>query len=218
MEAKRFCPLCGNELPISARFCAKCGSQLDPISSNPAQQPINNVPQPQPTGYQNPQGPYGQPMVPQNTNIGYPQQTGYQSTVPVKYADFGDRFVAFIIDSIIVNMLLSLAFWPFGSTILDNQIITGLVNFVYHFAMEMANGGAGQTLGKKVMKIKTVDSNTLGSITAQQAALHILGKVVFLPFDVIIGLITKENTQPNREDIRIMQRVAKTSVIKLAAN
>jgi uncharacterized RDD family membrane protein YckC len=213
MEAKRFCPLCGNELPISARFCAKCGSALEPITPAPAQQPLYNAPQPQPTGYQNPQANYGQPMTPKYGE----QQSGVQNSIPVKYADFGDRFVAFLIDSIIVNILLSIAFWPFGSNIIDNKVITGIVNFVYHFAMEMANGGAGQTLGKKIMNIKTVDSTSFGSITAQQAAIHIIGKVVFLPIDVILGLITKEKSLPDKEDIRIMQRLAKTSVIKLAA-
>ena len=216
MERTRFCPFCGNELPISARFCAKCGSALESGPSQPAQQPLNDMNQPQPTGIQNG---YGQPLAPQYGASGTLQGTAVQPpATSVKYADFGDRFVAFIIDSIIVNLLLSIAFWPFGTDIIENKFVTGLVNFVYHFAMEMANGGAGQTLGKKIMKIRTVDSISLGAITAQQAAIHIIGKVVFLPIDVIIGLITNENTQPNKEDIRIMQRLAKTSVIKLSSN
>jgi uncharacterized RDD family membrane protein YckC len=193
MESKRYCPFCGEGLPLDAKFCAKCGSVLAPKNQAEIQ-----------------------PKVVAEAPQTIVAQTQQPVSEQVKYADGGERFIAFIIDSIIINVMLQIGMMIFSTNILENKILTLAFNFVYHFAGEMANNGFGQTFGKKIMKLRTVDMATGGNINPTQAMIHIIGKVAFLPIDVILGLIAKdqEKGQPNREEIRIMQRVAKTAVIK----
>jgi hypothetical protein len=65
------------------------------------------------------------------------------------------------------------------------------------------------------MRIQTVDSRNFEPINAQQAAIHTLGKVLFLPLDVIIGLIVKDDDSAQEDnEIRVTQNFAKTSVVK----
>jgi len=111
-------------------------------------------------------------------------------------------------------VVLSLAFLAFGERTAISDFFQTLINFVYLFGMEMANNGAGQTIGKRIMGIKTVDAATLGPITPRQALIHCVGKLLVV-VDVIIGVITKEKSEPDKQDLRIMQRVAGTSVIKI---
>ena len=65
-----------------------------------------------------------------------------------------------------------------------------------------------------------VYEKTFGKITPQQAALHTIGKVAFLILDIIIGAIIQDKEQqegkPNKEQIRMTQRISKTVVIKVA--
>ena len=87
--------------------------------------------------------------------------------------------------------------------------------FIWLFVWKLLGNGAGKSLGKRIMKIKTVNAETMGPIDIKQSALNALGKV-FTLLDLIIGMATKDKTaQPDIQDIRIMQRIAKTSVIKL---
>ena len=141
----------------------------------------------------------------------YPKHSSRAGKV-VEYADFGDRFVAFLIDSLILSIVGGLIFW--GSY--GEWVISTFVGLSYFILMEMHYNGGGQTFGKKAMNIRTVDAKTLEPIDGRQAIIHSFGKVLFLPIDLILGWIMNEDEdeENNREEIRLTQRLAQTVVIK----
>jgi len=194
--ASKFCPVCGYENDPTNQFCAGCGAALS-VSDSPSP-PEVSTPEPQ--------------VFPESSEI--------------TYASDGDRFVAFIIDSILFGLAGKLFGLMFGlpfllignmsfdfSLVVDNWTVA-LAAFLYFILFEALN--KGQTPGKMALKIKTVDSETLSAITPAQAAINAFGKAVFLGLDIIIGLITREDKSlKEKNTIRIMQRVSKTSVVKI---
>ena len=191
--AAKFCPVCGYENDPTNQFCAGCGAALS-VSDSPSP-PEVSTPEPQ--------------VFPESSEI--------------KYASDGDRFVAYIIDSILFGLagklfglMFGLAFFgPMMSfeVIVDNWPVT-LASFLYFFLFEAFN--KGQTPGKIALKIQTVDSESLGDLTPAQAAVNAIGKAFFLGLDIIIGLVTREDKSAKEKNaIRFTQRASKTSVIKL---
>ena len=115
-------------------------------------------------------------------------------------AGWGERFVAWLIDIIIVGVLLApikwFFFWvtwpsiiwtpgflrwaPFSIIGLDNVII-----FLYWTIME---GTFGQSIGKIALQLKVSRLNG-EPVDKAQAAIQSLGKAFLLPIDCIIGWI-----------------------------
>lgn len=193
--ASKFCPSCGSENDSHNQFCEGCGTTFSTSEDT---------------------------STPEASTVGSQTIPG---SLEVTYASEGDRFVAFIIDSILFGLagkVFGLLFGlPFlGSMSLDFVVDSwpvAFIGFLYLFLCEAFNGG--QTLGKMAMKIKTVDSKTLGDISPAQAAVHSVGKAFFLIIDILIGAFTKEDKQnfslEEKNTIRYLQRVSKTSVIKV---
>jgi uncharacterized RDD family membrane protein YckC len=152
------------------------------------------------------------------------------STETIVLARWIDRFIAWLIDFIIVSIglavlfaLISVPFWfafPqwFGSTNMNmafrntgpfNYIISSLVFMAYWTYFESTSG---QSIGKKLMHLKTTD---LGgkNIDARTAVIESFGKAFLLPIDVILGWIF---TNDRRQ--RIFNRASNTIVIKLKEN
>ena len=209
MDQKFNCPYCGNELPVGANFCGKCGGTLakmhlnkdmstntDNNHSHGQQQPYGQQPygqqpygqQPygqQPYGQQpygqQPYGqqPYGQQPYGQQPygQQPYGQQPGFMGDV--KYAEFKDRFWAYVIDIIILNVIVSALFYSWMPLEAFSTLSLFLV-FIWFFVWELLGNGAGQSLGKRIMKIKTVNAETMGPIDIKQSALNALGKVFTL--------------------------------------
>jgi uncharacterized RDD family membrane protein YckC len=149
------------------------------------------------------------------------------STETIVLARWIDRFVAWLIDFIIVSIglailfaLISLPFWiafpqwfesnnmnmAFRNTGPFNYIISSLVFMAYWTYFESTSG---QSIGKKLMHLKTTD---LGgkNIAAKTAVIESFGKAFLLPIDVILGWIF---TNDRRQ--RIFNRASNTIVIKL---
>jgi uncharacterized RDD family membrane protein YckC len=84
---------------------------------------------------------------------------------------------------------------------------------VYFWIFEAYNNG--QTPGKKIFKLRTVDAQSKKAITPTQAFLHVLGKEIFLLLDLIIALFINKVTPEEQNTIRITQKLAGTVVIKL---
>ena len=138
-------------------------------------------------------------------------------------ARWTERFVAWLIDFVIVSIglvilfaLLSIPFWfyyaagdveeQFRGPQAYHYLISSLVFFLYWTYFESKTG---QSLGKKVMNLKTTGLN--GTVAeGKKVALAAFGKAFLLPFDVILGWIfTNERRQ------RIFNRASNTIVIKI---
>jgi len=153
-------------------------------------------------------------------------------TETIVLARWIDRFIAWLVDFIIVSIglailfaAISLPFWiafphwfentnmnmPFrslgGSS--PPYIISSLVFMAYWTYFESTTG---QSIGKKLLHLKTTD---LGgkNIDAKTAVIESFGKAFLLPLDVILGWIFTNN---NRQ--RIFNRASNTIVIKLKEN
>ena len=141
----------------------------------------------------------------------------------IKLARWTERFIAWLIDFVIVSVglavlfaILSIPFWMYYSAEEVEQqfeglqplhyIISSLVFFLYWTYFESTTG---QSIGKKVMNLK---STNLNGIVAERksVALAAFGKAFLLPLDVVLGWIfTNEKRQ------RIFNRVSNTIVIKI---
>lgn len=135
-------------------------------------------------------------------------------------AGWGERFVAWLIDFVIVNVVLGAIFvavafpfwisgtpdgWP-GAGEGISWGLTSLVFFAYWIYFETTTG---QSLGKMAMKIKTTDLAG-NKVDVKNAAIESFGKAFLLPIDVILGWIF---TNDKRQ--RIFARAGSTIVVKL---
>jgi len=165
-----------------------------------------------------------QTALPPSSSSSSSATTGTEAIVLARWID---RFLAWLIDFIIVSIglgilfaLISLPFWVafpqwFGSANMNmafrnvwpfNYIISSLVFMAYWTYFESSSG---QSIGKKLMHLKTTD---LGgkNIAAKTAVIESFGKAFLLPIDIILGWIF---TNDRRQ--RIFNRASNTIVIKL---
>lgn len=136
-------------------------------------------------------------------------------------ARWSDRFFAWLIDFVIVQVALwavfaavAFPFWfrdfgdPFGPGPFDGPIsylITSAAFFAYWTFFESTKG---QSIGKMVLKIRTVSLSGRPADT-QSVAIQSFGKAFLLPIDVVLGWIF---TNDKRQ--RIFNRASDTIVVK----
>ena len=139
-------------------------------------------------------------------------------------AKWEDRFVAWIIDFVIVSIIINILFFgfsanysfPFWGIYIDENgvgikepyeyIIASSIFFIYWVILEFFYG---QTIGKKVVHIKT--TNLFGERpNIVNIALEVFGKSFLLPIDIILGLIFASKRRQ-----RIFNKVGGTIIIKL---
>ena len=91
-----FCSKCGANVPEGVAFCSACGQPVPSTSVVPPIPPVSTAPPPAPVPNQ-----YPPAYVP-------PAQAAWQTSArpPVAYAGFWLRFVAFIIDAIVLHFVL----------------------------------------------------------------------------------------------------------------
>jgi uncharacterized RDD family membrane protein YckC len=138
-------------------------------------------------------------------------------------ASWSNRFLAWLVDFIIVSIglgilfaLLALPFWfsdysngmaivhrSFGSA---HYLLSSTAFFGYWTYFEHTSG---QSIGKRLLKIKSTDVSG-NSIDIKSAALESFGKSFLLPLDVILGWLFTNNRRQ-----RIFNRISNTIVIKL---
>jgi uncharacterized RDD family membrane protein YckC len=140
-------------------------------------------------------------------------------------ATWGDRFLAWLIDFILVSIGLAVLFgtiaipiWFFyynddmtASRAYQNvqpshYVISSAAFFSYWTYLEYTSG---QSIGKRLLKIKTVDLYG-NRIDIKSAAIESFGKAFLLPIDVILGWIFTNNKRQ-----RIFSRISDIIVIKL---
>ena len=136
----------------------------------------------------------------------------------LKLAFWGERFVAWLIDAIIIGMVVAIlgvfsliagvtwwSGWPSWLPFF-NFNLGGVIYFVYWMLMD---GLYGQSFGKMAMRLKVTRLNG-GQINMGAAALESVGKAFLLPLDCLLGWLL----YPKRRQ-RIFNYISETIVVKV---
>lgn len=140
------------------------------------------------------------------------------NTSKIVLAKWSDRFIAWLIDFIIISSIsTAIIFALFGSIdyeidenifwIENSQYIpTSAIFFIYWAVLEYKTG---QTIGKKILNLKS--TNMHGKTPSLKGVLiSSFGKSFLLPFDVVLGwIITNQKRQ------RIFNKLGDTIVVKI---
>ena len=142
--------------------------------------------------------------------------TEKKSNRHMEYAKAGRRIGAWVIDIVIIliitNLLMTLFFWtidiPFYFIF---QIVAYLIGLFYFCVLESING---QTLGKLIVRLRTVDEDTLEVCNFIDNLKNCILKCHWLLclLDFVIGII--KNSDDPKKRIRLMQNISNTVVIK----
>jgi uncharacterized RDD family membrane protein YckC len=142
-----------------------------------------------------------------------------EAVVGIKLAFWGERFVAWLIDVIILSIAIGLirAFvwvgWPRFPWVPSFPtwvpfVDFGLSNVVQFLYWALMEGTYGQSLGKMSMRIKVTRLD--GSpVNLARAALQSLGKAVLLPLDCLLGWLLY-----SRRRQRVFNYLSETVVVK----
>jgi len=189
----QYCPHCGAALDDpSAKFCPNCGASVEITVT-----PTTELPPPPP---------------PPPTEVPPPPITSEEQVV---YAGFWERFLAFILDVIIIGIVSWIGFFAILGSAMDyfglGSLFSWLLAFLYFWALESFN--KGQTIGKIALKLRTVDEYSLEPATPGNLVINNLSRgwwVIILDF--IIGILANSGDVQKR--LRILQNLSKTVVIK----
>jgi uncharacterized RDD family membrane protein YckC len=182
-----FCTNCGGQNQDGTLFCTACGARLGAVAPVPP-------PPPQPP----PIGPvYGTPPPPaQPVWTGPPPATPYTPGFQpgVTYAQWADRVVGYLIDSLIVGVVMAVLYGVLGGILAIitsgigsenlaggmccvmlalfpiSTLIVGIYNRVYLVSKR------GSSIGQGVMKLKVVDANG-NLLTFGTAMIRLLAQV-----------------------------------------
>ena len=151
-------------------------------------------------------------------------------TETIVLASWIDRFIAWLIDFIIISLglgiiyaAISLPFWLTGPHSFESAsmnmgfwnlgapwtsyIISSVVFMGYWTYFESTTG---QSIGKKLLHLKTTDLDGTRNIDVKAALIESFGKAFLLPIDVILGWIFTNNQRQ-----RIFNRASGTIVVKI---
>jgi len=141
-----------------------------------------------------------------------------QEVYELKLADWGERILAYLIDTIILGLIVvpivSVLSWPWAYlvgfrwtwNIFASYGLSNVISFLYWTFME---GIFGQSVGKIALKMKVVKVNG-EPIDIVTAAIESLGKAFLLPIDLILGLLL----YPQKRQ-RLFNYISNTVVIKV---
>lgn len=185
-----FCSKCGANVPQGSAFCQNCGAPMSAGAQPPApQQPPAATPPPPPQ--------YAPPS--QIPPVAAPAYASQAPPPRVDYAGFWLRFVAFIIDAIILGLVGTFVtlpfmvpfglrgvlrghgamapedFFPMMGTVLRASLIRTVLNYLYYALMESSAWQA--TLGKKALGLYVTDM-TGRRISFGRATGRFFGKII----------------------------------------
>ena len=196
------CAQCGTPASPGAQFCAACGAMLTGQRTQPSQQ-VPPPMQPSPT--------YRAPA--------------YYTGTPTPYQGVAIRFVAILIDYVIIGIISGLLVFPFVVAAIAAAATSGNISalswgsiaaasliglalwFLYFTLLE---GHYGQTIGKMALNIKVVREADGAPIDYGEAAVRTILRIIDGLFDYLIGAIfiwTSDEKQ------RLGDRVAHTVVV-----
>ena len=137
-----------------------------------------------------------------------------------KLAYWGDRFVAWLIDIVILGAAINSIrlflwvgwptyVWPSGVLSWVPFFDFGFSNVVYFLYWVLMDGAYGQSIGKMIMRIKVTKVDG-AKINMGQAAIEAVGKAFILPLDCLLGWIL----YPSRRQ-RAFNFISNTIVVKV---
>lgn len=185
-----YCPKCGKEVPADAKFCASCGAGLE-----------------------------GSPVAPTPS-------PGYVPPSPL--GELGSRVVAGIIDYILIAIIAgALAILLFVPLMMTRPFMMGgfrsgaewfsgmfgivAIMWFLWLVYTYFEGTSGQTIGKKVSKIKVVKEDGSRCDLGSALIRNILRIIDHLPFLYLLGIILIAATEKKQ---RLGDMLAKTIVVK----
>jgi uncharacterized RDD family membrane protein YckC len=131
-------------------------------------------------------------------------------------AKWTDRFVAWLIDFIIISVISTLIIFVYYETIYyedegfwgesSQYIPTSIIFFAYWTILEYKTG---QTIGKKILNLKIINISG-DKVNLKGILISSFGKSFLLPIDVILGwILTNEKRQ------RVFNKLGDTVVVKI---
>ncbi len=129
--------------------------------------------------------------------------------VELELASWVERFVAFLIDSIIVSVVVGIFPWPRYWKPIDFPFLDlGITNIFLFLYWTYFEGTFGQGFGKSLMRIRVVD--LIGRpVRFNQSMYQAIGKSFLTPVDVLIGWIL----YPGRRQ-RLFNNLSDTIVVR----
>jgi uncharacterized RDD family membrane protein YckC len=207
------CQQCGTPASPGAKYCEACGAKL--IAERASQAPPPGAPQPEPASVP----PYA------------PAPTFQPSYAPVSpYQGVAIRFVAILIDTIIIAIISGVLTFPLQTPIVTVTNVTGtptiattpnplgwlsggvsLLIFLLYFIL--LEGAYGQTVGKMAVKIKVLKEDGTKIDYADAAVRNILRIIDAIPYFVpyLLGAILIWTSDMKQ---RVGDRAARTVVVK----
>ena len=202
-----YCSKCGANVPEGVAFCSACGQPVPSASVVPPIPPVSTAPPPAPVPNQ-----YPPAYMP-------PAQAPWQTSArpPVAYAGFWLRFVAFIIDAIVLHFVFTIVTLPFIASMGMRGIMRGhmpmspeeliplirglfhiflirtALNWLYYALLESSSWQA--TLGKKALGLEVTDMQgmrvSFGRATGRFFAKFISGIILLIGF-IMAGFTEKK--------------------------
>jgi len=141
-----------------------------------------------------------------------------EKTKALNLAYWGERFVAWLIDVIILGVIAIPIKW-FWTTFWPTYTIPGfpgwipftdfgMNNVIYFLYWLLMDGIYGQSLGKMLLRIKITNMNE-NPVNMGQAAIESVGKAFLLPLDCLLGWILYP-----RKRQRLFNYLSETIVVK----
>lgn len=198
-----FCSKCGAQVADTAAFCTGCGQPTGAQPAAPRGIPLA------PGGFAPAGGASGPPSAP-NTPVAAMPSVGYVAAAPsgvTAYAGFWLRFVAWIIDVVLLDIVLGIFvfapilggslgsiepgnFWDLlrvlGPKLHEVQLITIVTMWLYYALMESSPWQG--TLGKKALGLEVTDLRG-DRVTFGRATGRFFGKIISFPVTLGIGYI-----------------------------
>ncbi len=226
------CQKCGTPVSPGAKYCESCGALLPGAEPQP---PLNVPSEPQPEAQKGAEPerctqcgtpaspgakfcercgaslPDTEPHAPYGTPAPYaPPYAPYYAPATMPYEGVAIRFVAILIDSIIISVVASIFSSRGGAGGGLASLVVGLLYFT------LLEGYYGQTVGKMALKIKVVREADGGPIDYSQAAVRTVLRVIdlipyFIPY--LLGAILIWSSD-NHKKQRLGDRIAHTVVIR----
>lgn len=201
----KYCPHCGSEIDTDTQFCPNCGSDLRERRGSSPQEPRQQT--------------FTQPTLSTESARGPITEPGLSAQAAIAvYGDFFPRLIAWVIDIIIIGIISSIINFSLGLSFVMSlrvwmltTLIGWIIGFLYFWGLETLN--KGQTIGKALFKLRTVDKDTLKPVEAKEYALNNILKGFSVLIDVLVGLLLF-GTSDKKKRFRLGQKMSDTVVIK----